>query len=97
MVTIYQKRRDKLVAALAKIGMKTSPPKASLYIWAKIPDGYTSIEFAGKLLEEALVVVTPGIGYGPSGEGYIRISLTTPDDRLDDGLSRLEKWYSNLT
>ena len=97
MVAIYQKRRDKVVAALAKIGMKTSPPKASLYIWAKIPEGHTSIEFAGKLLEEALVVVTPGIGYGPSGEGYIRISLTTPDDRLDEGLSRLEKWYSNLT
>lgn len=97
MVAIYQKRRDKVVAALAKIGMKTSPPKASLYIWAKIPEGYTSIEFAGKLLDEALVVVTPGIGYGPSGEGYIRISLTTPDDRLDEGLSRLEKWYSNLT
>jgi len=97
MVAIYQKRRDKVVAALAKIGMKTSPPKASLYIWAKIPDGYTSIEFASKLLEEALVVVTPGIGYGPSGEGYVRISLTTPDDRLDEGLSRLEKWYSNLT
>ena len=97
MVAIYQKRRDKVVASLAKIGMKTSPPKASLYIWAKIPDGYTSIEFASKLLEEALVVVTPGIGYGPSGEGYIRISLTTPDDRLDEGLSRLENWYSNLT
>jgi len=97
MVAIYQKRRDKVVAALAKMGMKTSPPKASLYIWARIPDGYTSIEFAAKLLDEALVVVTPGIGYGPSGEGYIRISLTTPDDRLDEGLSRLEKWYSNLT
>jgi len=97
MVAIYQKRRDKVVAALTKIGMRTSPPKASLYIWAKIPNKYTSIEFASKLLEEALVVVTPGIGYGPSGEGYIRISLTTPDDRLEEGLARLEKWYSNLT
>ena len=97
MVALYQKRRDKVVALLTKIGMKTSPPKASLYIWAKIPDGYSSIEFASKLLKEALVVVTPGIGYGPSGEGYVRISLTTPDDRLDEGLSRLEKWYSNLT
>jgi LL-diaminopimelate aminotransferase len=97
MVALYQKRRDKVVASLAKIDMKTSPPKASLYIWARIPDGYTSIQFASKLLEEALIVVTPGIGYGPSGEGYIRISLTTPDDRLEEGLVRLEKWYSNLT
>jgi LL-diaminopimelate aminotransferase len=97
MVAIYQKRRDKVVAALTRIGIRTSPPKASLYIWAKIPNKYTSIEFASKLLEEALVVVTPGIGYGPSGEGYIRISLTTPDDRLEEGLARLEKWYSNLT
>ena len=97
MVAIYQKRRDKVIEALSQIGMKTSPPRAGLYIWAKIPDGYTSIEFATRLLEEALVVVTPGIGYGPGGEGYIRISLTTPDDRLEEGLLRLQKWYANLT
>ncbi len=96
MVAIYQKRRDKVIKVLSRIGMKTSPPRASLYIWAKIPDGYTSIEFATRLLDEALVVVTPGIGYGPSGEGYIRISLTTPDDRLEEGLSRLQKWYASL-
>jgi LL-diaminopimelate aminotransferase len=75
--------------------MRATPPKASLYIWAKIPDGYTSAEFATRLLDEALVVVTPGNGYGSQGEGYIRISLTTPDDRLDEGLARLEKWHSD--
>ena len=94
MVAIYQKRRDKVVATLNKIGMKATPPKASLYIWAKIPDGYTSAEFATRLLDEALVVVTPGNGYGSQGEGYIRISLTTADDRLDEGLTRLQKWHA---
>ena len=94
---IYQRRRDKVIDVLSKIGLKTKPPLASLYIWVKIPDGYTSLEFAAKLLDEALVVVTPGIGYGQHGEGYIRISLTTPDDRLEEGLARLESWSAKLT
>ncbi|HLA18765.1 MAG TPA: aminotransferase class I/II-fold pyridoxal phosphate-dependent enzyme, partial [Dehalococcoidia bacterium] len=68
-----------------------SPPKASLYVWARVPEGTTSVEFATRLLDEAGVVVTPGIGYGPSGEGYVRLSLTTPDERLEEGVRRLEK------
>ena len=66
------------------------PPKASLYIWARLPEGErSSAEFAARLIDATGVVVTPGASYGPAGEGYIRISLTTPDDRLDEALSRL--------
>jgi len=90
--TIYQKRRDLVVDMLNSIGLETKPPKASLYVWAKVPKGYTSVEFANALLEEIGVVVTPGVGYGEHGEGYIRISLTIPDAGLVKGLSRLAGW-----
>ncbi len=87
---VYQRRRDRLVAALRGLGLRVSPPKASLYVWAHVPEGSTSVEFATRLLEEAGVVVTPGIGYGPSGEGYVRLSLTVPDERLEEGVRRIE-------
>ncbi len=87
---VYQRRRDRLMAALRGLGLRVSPPKASLYVWARIPDGTTSTEYATRLLEEAGVVVTPGVGYGPSGVGYVRLSLTIPDDRLEEGVRRLE-------
>jgi LL-diaminopimelate aminotransferase len=86
----YQRRRDRLVAALRGLGLRVQPPKASLYVWARIPDGATCVQYATRLLDEAGVVVTPGIGYGPSGEGYVRLSLTIPDDRLEEGVRRLE-------
>jgi len=89
----YQRRRDRLVEALAAMGLGVRPPKASLYIWARLPEGYTSsLEFAGRLLDDIGVVVTPGIGYGPHGEGYVRLSLTIPDERLEEGLRRLAGW-----
>jgi len=94
--SIYQRRRDLVVETLAKIGLMTRPPRASLYVWARIPQGYTSLDFCTKLLDEASVVVTPGSGYGKNGEGYIRLSLTTPDDRLEEGLSRMERWGGHL-
>ena len=90
---IYQRRRDKLVKALNDIGLKARPPKASFYIWARIPDGYTSVDFTTELLDKANVAVTPGTGYGNAGEGYIRMSLALPDDRLDEGISRLMSWH----
>jgi LL-diaminopimelate aminotransferase len=90
--TTYQRRRDKLVKALNDIGLRTRSPKASFYIWARIPDVYTSIEFAAELLDKANVAVTPGVGYGNAGEGYVRLSLTLPDSRLDEGISRLLNW-----
>jgi LL-diaminopimelate aminotransferase len=89
---IYQKRRDRVVPLLNRLGLKAILPQASLYVWARVPEGYTSAEFADDLLEQVNVVVTPGTGYGPGGEGYIRLSLTLPDDQLEKGLSRLEAW-----
>jgi LL-diaminopimelate aminotransferase len=89
---IYQKRRDRVIQALSKMGIQTRTPKASLYIWARCPQGYTSMEFADDLLEQVGVVVTPGIGYGPNGEGYIRLSLTISEANLEKGLVKLAKW-----
>ena len=89
---VYQRRRDKVLAALADIGLETDPPKASLYVWARIPEGYTSGEFAEALLDQCDIVVTPGAGYGPSGEGYIRFSLTIDDEQLEEGLNRIARW-----
>ena len=86
---ILQGRRDKVVAALEQIGLEVLHPRASLYIWAKIPAGQSSADFAARLIEEQGVVVTPGNGYGPSGEGYIRLSLTLPDDEVDEGVERI--------
>ncbi len=91
MNAIYTRRRDAIVEALQAIGLECQPPKATIYVWAKVPDGYTSAEFAEKLLEQAHVIVTPGSGYGPDGEGYIRISLTTPDERLLEAVDRIKK------
>jgi LL-diaminopimelate aminotransferase len=91
---MYQRRRDRLISTLRKIGIEAQPPKASLYIWAKVPQGYNSIQFAAALLDEANIVVTPGIGYGNHGEGYIRISLTVPDERLDKATARFEEWHA---
>jgi LL-diaminopimelate aminotransferase len=89
---IYQRRRDLIIDVLNNIGLKARPPKASLYIWARVPEGYTSTELATDLLEKVGVVVTPGVGYGKHGEGYIRLSLTLPDAGVVKGLSRLAAW-----
>ncbi len=89
---IYQRRRDLVVDTLNDIGLEVTSPKASLYVWAKVPEGYTSIDFAADLLEKVGVVVTPGIGYGQSGEGYIRLSLTLSDAEVVKGLSQLAGW-----
>ena len=89
---IYRKRRDKLANALAEIGLNVVVPKAALYLWCKVPEGYTSASFTELLLEQCNVVVTPGNGYGEYGEGYVRLSLTTPDDLVDEGVKRISKW-----
>lgn len=87
---IYQRRRDFVLSVLKEIGIEAPIPKASLYIWARVPEGYTSLEFSLKLLDDLAVWVTPGVGFGPSGEGWFRISLTTPDHRLDEAMRRLK-------
>ena len=77
------------MAALEKIGLRVTTPQASLYVWARVPDGTSSADFAADLLEQKAVVVTPGRGYGEAGEGYIRLSLTVPDDQLEEGVRRI--------
>ena len=89
---IYQRRRDKVVATLRNIGLHVEVPKASLYVWAKLPLGWKSADFSALLIEEKDIVVTPGAGYGKCGEGYIRLSLTIADDQLEKGLERLSSW-----
>ena len=89
---IYQRRRDRVVQAVRRAGMEVDVPRASLYIWAKVPGGFTSAEFAQRLLEDLDVVVTPGSSYGRYGEGYIRLSLTTPDEQVEKGCQRIEGW-----
>ena len=91
-IAIYQWRRDRVLQALTRMGLDVATPRASLYIWAPAPPGYTSAEFAARLLADIDIVVTPGSSYGQHGEGYIRLSLTTPDERVETGCQRLENW-----
>jgi LL-diaminopimelate aminotransferase len=90
LCAMYQKRRDLVVTALHKIGIQAAVPKATIYVWAKVPDGFSSVEFATHVLEKANVVVPAGSAYGPDGEGFVRISLTTPDDQLAEAVARIE-------
>ena len=94
---IYQRRRDLVVEMLNDIGIEAKPSKATLYVWAKVPEGYTSVEFSEDLLEQVGVLVTPGTGYGRGGEGYVRISLTIPDAGLVKGLSKMAGWKDQKT
>jgi LL-diaminopimelate aminotransferase len=90
MCRIYQRRRDLVVDALHDIGVEVEAPRGTIYIWAPVPDGHTSTSFAELVLEEAAVVISPGSMYGPSGEGFFRISLTTPDEPLREAVQRLK-------
>jgi LL-diaminopimelate aminotransferase len=89
----YRARRDRTVAALRAVGWQVTPPKATLYIWVPTPNGQSSVAFAADVLERTGVVITPGVGYGAAGDGYVRLSLTTPDDRLDEALARIRRAY----
>jgi len=90
----YERRRDQVVTALQEIGVDVTPPRGTIYIWAPVPDGYTSASYCEHVLEEAAVVVSPGSSYGPSGEGFFRISLTLPDERLAEAVERLRSSLS---
>jgi LL-diaminopimelate aminotransferase len=90
MNELYRRRRDLVVEALRKIGVDVKAPKATIYIWAPVPAGFDSAAaYCEHVLEEAAVVISPGGAYGPNGEGFFRISLTTPDDRLVEAVERL--------
>lgn len=90
MTDLYRQRRDMVVTALQEMGIKVDSPRASFYIWARCPDGYTSMEFVSKLLDEVAVVVIPGNGFGQSGEGYFRITLTVDTPRLREAMDRVK-------
>ncbi|MGI8571320.1 MAG: LL-diaminopimelate aminotransferase [Solirubrobacteraceae bacterium] len=92
MNAIYRRRRDLACAALADAGVVVTPPKATIYVWAPTPPGFESdAAYCEHVLEQAAVAITPGGAYGPSGEGFFRISLTTPEDRLLAALERIRR------
>jgi LL-diaminopimelate aminotransferase len=88
---LYQERRDALVSGLNSLGWQIKAPKASFYVWIKIPRRVNSIKFSQLLLEKADIVVTPGVGFGKYGEGYIRMALTVSKDRIKEAVVRLKK------
>ncbi|NPB09856.1 MAG: LL-diaminopimelate aminotransferase [Thermodesulfobacteria bacterium] len=86
---IFKERRDVVVEGLKELSFELDPPKATFYVWARVPEGYTSADFCAKLLQEAGIVVTPGNGFGDPGEGFFRIALTVDKDRLKEALARI--------
>jgi LL-diaminopimelate aminotransferase len=92
MNAVYQRRRDLVCDALAQAGVEVTPPQGTIYIWAPIPAGFeSSAAYCEHVLEQAAVVISPGGAYGASGEGYFRISLTTPDERLLEAVERIRR------
>lgn len=94
MNELYARRRDLVVETLASIGVDVDRPRGTIYVWAPVPPGESSVSFASKVLEEANVIISPGSMYGESGEGWFRISLTTPDERLEEALERMREHLS---
>jgi LL-diaminopimelate aminotransferase len=92
MTAIYARRRDLVCSALAQAGVEVTPPRGTIYVWAPVPRGFDSAAaYCEHLLEEAAVVVSPGGAYGPNGEGFFRISLTTPDELLAEAVDRIRR------
>ena len=89
MCEVYKRRRDLVIAALHEMDIDIDAPQGTIYVWAPVPVGHTSASFAEEVLERSAVVVSPGSAYGPNGEGFFRISLTVPDDRLTEAVARL--------
>jgi len=87
--TIYKERRDLLVSGLQKTGLPVEPPAATFYVWAPVPKGYTSMDFTTLLLNQSGILATPGNGFGPSGEGYVRFSLTAATNQIREAVERL--------
>ncbi len=87
---IYEERRNVFCRGLDEVGIGYYPPKATFYVWFDSPNGFSSKEFAGKLLEDCGIVVTPGVGFGKYGEGYIRVSITIAKERLIEAVERLK-------
>ena len=89
MSEVYRRRRDLMIDALGAIGIDVDPPRATPYLWIRVPAGHDSASFTELVLEQAAVIVSPGPSFGPSGEGYVRISLTVADERLEEAARRI--------
>lgn len=87
---IFKQRMEKLHSALAEMGMDAHKPRGTIFLWVGVPSGFTSAEFANKLLDELGIIVTPGTAFGPSGEGHFRISLSVSEERLDEVIKRMK-------
>ena len=94
MLSIYGRRRELVLKTLQKIGIDFQPPRGTFYLWVPAPKGMTSLEFTNRLFDKTAVVVAAGTAYGQYGEGFIRISLTVPDDRLQEAMERIEKEFA---
>jgi LL-diaminopimelate aminotransferase len=90
LLETYRRRRDCLVSSLQKAGYQASSPQATFYVWMPVPGG-DDVRFAAEMIEKVGVLVTPGSGFGPSGKGYVRFSLTVDEDRLEEAVARIEK------
>lgn len=91
LIRLYESRRDVMVNGLRDIGLDVDLPKATFYLWIRVPQGYTSAQFATHLIEKAGIVATPGNGFGEAGEGYIRMALTVGEPRLREAIERLKQ------
>ena len=95
MLDIYRRRREKALKAFDQMGVSVNPGMGTFYLWLPVPNGQPSMEFAAKLLDDVYVLVTAGAAYGEYGEGYFRLSLTLPDDRLMEALERMKQSIGN--
>ena len=96
-VRVYRERRDHMVNGLSKLGWQVPKPRATMYLWAPLPDGFKamgSLAFAEQLIRETGIAVAPGVGFGPAGEGYVRMALVTHDNRFHDALLRFKKFLA---
>src|SRR5436305_6387917 len=92
MNDIYSRRRDLVCDALAQAGVEIRRPRGTIYVWPPAPEDFeSSVDYCEHVLEQAAVVISPGEAYGPSGAGFFRISLTTPDDRLAEAVERIRR------
>jgi LL-diaminopimelate aminotransferase len=91
MRKLYKARRDTLVPALKKLGWNVNNPEATFYVWAHTPNGLSAMDTVTHILENASVMCTPGNGFGPSGEGYVRFALTVDVPRMEEAIQRLSK------
>jgi LL-diaminopimelate aminotransferase len=91
MRRMYARRRDVLVAGLRNFGLQITPPQATFYLWVRVPAGYTSAGFTSVLMDQTGIICTPGNGFGPSGEGYIRFALCQEEERLHEAVERIRK------